>query len=93
MFECFYKLTPVNNILLLILGLLFQCKLHLQSILSIIQPGINAVKNQMNAPIVSEKSGVGVQIRCKRVTDKVKFQCEASDLYRALTEPEVCLVS
>ena len=67
--------------------------MYLQSILSIVQPGQNAVKNQMNAPIVSEKPGVGVQIRCKRVNDKVKFQCEASDLYRALTEPEVGLVS
>ena len=50
------------------------------------------MKSQMNKVVSSgNKPGnnVGVKIPCKKISDREEFMCQASDLYRALTEKEV----
>lgn len=50
----------------------------------------NDVKAVLNKPVTSTKNNVaGVKIPCKKITDKVEFKCEAKELFRALTEPEM----
>ncbi|ESO90144.1 hypothetical protein LOTGIDRAFT_124038 [Lottia gigantea] len=48
----------------------------------------NAAKKELNKVITSsEKSNAGVKIRTKILKSKEEFKCNASDLYRALTDP------
>ena len=40
----------------------------------------------MASTVISSSTDQGVEIHCKRFTDTLKFKCEASALYRALTD-------
>ncbi|XP_013398700.1 activator of 90 kDa heat shock protein ATPase homolog 1 [Lingula anatina] len=50
----------------------------------------NLAKQELSKPIMGDSAKpVGVKIHTKKLTDKQKFKCRASDLYRALTEKEM----
>ena len=50
----------------------------------------NMVKEKLAQLVVDEAPApVGMTIRCKRVVEKQEFQCQAADLYRALTDKDV----
>ena len=48
----------------------------------------------MSKPVTSSNhtspnASIGVKIPCKKLTQKEEFKCEASELYKALTEKDV----
>ena len=55
----------------------------------------NLAKKEMNKMVdrCSQKiEDLGVQIRTKKLTSKEPFKCQASDLYRALTDKAVSIL-
>ncbi|CAD5124278.1 DgyrCDS12571 [Dimorphilus gyrociliatus] len=46
----------------------------------------NEYKNEINKPIVSSDSDVGIKIPCQRVSSTEFFKCEACELYSVLTD-------
>lgn len=50
----------------------------------------NEIKKQLNQAVISSNHTVkGVRIKCKKLSQKIEFMCQAGDLYNALTERQM----